>query len=287
MSPPAPRVPSPRTPAAGRELSPFIAVLWAFGALALLAALSFSLVAVSPGSDTDPASVGALTAIAFLCVTSLVLRVHLPGRSLADATGLRPTHPLLTLSGLLLGVTLHVPAESLRSAMERVSPTPDSILAQRALFLETSTTLELVVLLLAVACVAPLVEELFVRGALFGGITRAHGPVVAAGVTALTFVILHLFQWRSAPAVLLVGLVAGYLRAASGSLLPSLALHVAFNASTVVALTAGLASATRPLDLGEAVTGVGWGVVACLTFAAQWVANQSEAAARARGEDQK
>lgn len=84
---------------------------------------------------------------------------------------------------------------------------------------------------------APVVEELFYRGMLFR-ILSARLPVPwVVVVQAAVFATLHfqLLQW---PGLFVFGLVAGTLRARSGSLGAPIAAHAAFNAVTVVAIVA-------------------------------------------------
>ena len=91
----------------------------------------------------------------------------------------------------------------------------------------------LVILVAAVG--APLVEELFYRGFLLRGLERRFGPTPALWISSIVFAAVH-FQPLQFPALLIFGLVAGWLALRTGRLGPSWAAHVAFNAVTVIIL---------------------------------------------------
>ena len=112
---------------------------------------------------------------------------------------------------------------------------------------------------------------------------QARRPLAAALVTGLSFVLVHA-DLRHWPALALVSAALSFLRVASGSLLPSLALHVTFNAAGVLALALGAASATRPLEVPMVVTAMNW-LTACVILAFAVRASDHPAAARARAED--
>ena len=267
-----------------RDLSYAQAIIWSLGAYSMLIGLTVLTDWVRPGAATDIINVGAVEALTFMLGTLAVLRVHVPARPARGALGLRPTHPALALLGFGLGLTLQVPAGSLHQLVERFSPTPEALLRSQAALLSADTVPRLVALLAVTACVAPLVEELFFRGALFGTLCRSRPVVGAAGISAICFVMVH-GMWREWPALLVVSATLAYLRVASGAVLPCLALHVGFNTAAVVAIYSGFASVTRPLRFGWPVTVAGWLATVGLAYAVQQVAKRSAEAARARAED--
>jgi membrane protease YdiL (CAAX protease family) len=89
---------------------------------------------------------------------------------------------------------------------------------------------------LTVVC-APVVEELFFRGLLQRSLERRLRPVLAVGVASLVFASVH-FQLLQFLALAIFGAIAGTLAHRSGRLGPAIWAHVAFNATTVVALLA-------------------------------------------------
>lgn len=92
-------------------------------------------------------------------------------------------------------------------------------------------------LALAVVFVAPIVEELFFRGLLFGALLVRWGERVAIVGSSVFFGVTH-FQLLQLPALIAAGLCFAILRARTGALGPSIWAHVAFNTSTVILLLA-------------------------------------------------
>lgn len=88
-------------------------------------------------------------------------------------------------------------------------------------------------LILAAVVLAPLAEEVFFRGFVFGGLRRSLGFGGAALFSSALFAVLHM-MWVSSPPLFLVGLGAAIQYGRYRSLAAPLALHIAFNA---VALT--------------------------------------------------
>ncbi len=88
--------------------------------------------------------------------------------------------------------------------------------------------------------VAPFMEELVFRGVLFAFFERLAGLVFATMGTALLFGALHLQEywgaWNHAFLIFMVGFVLSFTRAKTGSLVPSVLLHIAYNATLVTAL---------------------------------------------------
>jgi membrane protease YdiL (CAAX protease family) len=96
-----------------------------------------------------------------------------------------------------------------------------------------------VLLALLVVCVAPVVEELVFRGVLLSGLARRMHVGWAVLVSAVIFGCVHLpdfrFAWYPVPALILVGLVAGWLRIRTRSLWPSITLHATNNLVAAIA----------------------------------------------------
>jgi membrane protease YdiL (CAAX protease family) len=88
--------------------------------------------------------------------------------------------------------------------------------------------------------VAPAIEELVFRGFLYPAVERKHGQVVAIGATSALFSGLHLSQYGSHWAILLllffVGAVLGLVRARTGSIKASTLVHASYNATFVVGM---------------------------------------------------
>ena len=100
--------------------------------------------------------------------------------------------------------------------------------------------------LLAVFALVPAVcEEMLFRGFLHSGLMRRlERPLSAVVAGAIVFGIFHLDPWRFVGVVVL-GLFLGYLRLATGSLLPAMAAHAANNIVSVSLAASGRLSDDR------------------------------------------
>jgi uncharacterized protein len=102
--------------------------------------------------------------------------------------------------------------------------------------------LEVVLMVLAVALLAPLTEELLFRGALLRSALRKTTPDRAVFITAAAFGLVHAIGDPSVgtlvalPAIMLLGVVSGYQAVRTGNLSRSVMLHIGFNALSVVLL---------------------------------------------------
>lgn len=268
----------------GRPLSFALAFVWTFACATLIIAGLQLLTALSPSAALDIVQLGLIQVLVFVSVIYGVLRVHAPDRTLTDGLGMRPTHPALLIFGLALGLALQIPAGSLALLIEQVAPTPPEVLAERAALLTTDRPAELAVMILVSACALPFVEELFFRGALFGGLRREHSALGAALVTALCFA-LSRPDIRSWPALLLLGGALSHLRMTSGSVVPCVALHVGFGAAELLALLLGISGPSSPLSVPWWAIVLGWLVAGGLGAMIQTIALQSDQAAAARQED--
>jgi membrane protease YdiL (CAAX protease family) len=82
---------------------------------------------------------------------------------------------------------------------------------------------------------APLLEEIIFRGFIFSALSDLYGWKAALPVTAVLFAALHVSQlrgnWPAVVVILLVGYVLTLARHLSNSLIPSVIIHTAYNAT--------------------------------------------------------
>ena len=90
-------------------------------------------------------------------------------------------------------------------------------------------------MLLLLAVVAPIVEELLFRGLLQGGLAARMDARLALALTSVAFAAVH-FQPVQFPGLVIAGLVFGGLALRAGRLGPAIVAHMAFNAFTVTLL---------------------------------------------------
>jgi membrane protease YdiL (CAAX protease family) len=129
---------------------------------------------------------------------------------------------LLGLSLSLLGTALNTP--KVKSPFENLGATPFSF----------------ALLALTAIVLAPVFEELFFRGFLQPLLSRTLGAVAGILITAALFGGLHApeysWAWQYAFCVSLAGIVFGYLRYRTNSIIPCTIMHGCFNALSVAAL---------------------------------------------------
>jgi hypothetical protein len=94
----------------------------------------------------------------------------------------------------------------------------------------------LVLLLLLIAVLAPIAEELFFRGMLYGWLRQQWGTGVAIIASAAIFAVLH-FIPLLIPALFFIGLVLALLREWSNSTIPCIILHMLQNGIVVIGMS--------------------------------------------------
>jgi uncharacterized protein len=93
---------------------------------------------------------------------------------------------------------------------------------------------------IAVVVFAPVFEECFFRGFLFVGLRQSVlGPIGTVIITALVFASLHALQYNiyGVVTVFALGIIFGFVRLKSGSLLSTILLHSAWNLLQLVAVS--------------------------------------------------
>jgi membrane protease YdiL (CAAX protease family) len=185
-----------------------------------LLAIGFVVLRFVPLQDMLPL-LGAFFAIGFLAV---VVAVAPLGRAAIPALGLRPANWKYIVFGALGTMALSVAVSQVGLQPEGMKQVLDIVRDLHQLALS----------LLLLAVLAPLVEELVFRGLLYGWLAGRWGKNVGWIVSSLAFAAAH-----TEPAhIILVfplGLLFGWLRKRTDSLLPSLVAHIANNGLALVA----------------------------------------------------
>lgn len=227
---------------------------WAFSALFLH--MLFTITAMSfRGEEKPSVFVEAFGQVfGYSVILFLMMRRYAPESSLRDFLAIRPTNVAVHPLAALLGVTVWFPLVWLLNVIVARYPMPESGLVDS--LAAGSPTRWLAVLFVGV--IGPIAEEVLCRGALVRpllaraatqspfsfasseaaesptspGIRRsAYGEVALISATLFTW--LHM-QWQLFPVLFVVALALGALRVASGSLIPGILLHVAFNSTAIV-----------------------------------------------------
>jgi membrane protease YdiL (CAAX protease family) len=107
--------------------------------------------------------------------------------------------------------------------------------------------------ILRVALVAPIVEESIFRGVILSGFLKNYRPGWAVFYAALLFALFHLNPWQF-PSAFLLGIILGWIRIRTGSLLACMTGHAVHN--TLVFLSVHYYLQLKDINLLQ--PGVGW-----------------------------
>jgi len=164
---------------------------------------------------------GAFFAIGLLAVAVAVAPL---GRAAPPALGLRPANWKYAVFGALGTLALSVAVSQLGIEPQGMKQVIEVVREPR----------QLIVSLLLLAVLAPLVEELVFRGLLYGWVAGRWGSVAAWIVSSLAFAAAH-YEPAHIVLVLPLGLLFGWLRRRTDSLLPSLFSHIVNNGFALLA----------------------------------------------------
>jgi hypothetical protein len=98
---------------------------------------------------------------------------------------------------------------------------------------------------IATVLMAPLAEEVFFRGFIFGGLIRPLGLFGAMAVSGFVFAIFHVTSVETLGVILpfgLIGMLFAWLYYRTGSLWPSVAAHLIFNSVSFIILASSAGS---------------------------------------------
>ncbi len=282
IGPPAlPSQPPPPREDAVQPMHVLAACLWVIGAT-----IAFYLIAgVVHGArgDTVPNQTAmiACQGCAYLLALFAILRFYGPDKSIAAFVGLRGTHAGFYLLAIVLGLSATFWTDWIYDQLARRHPREEPFRLVE-LFFEASPQAR-AAMAVAIAGAGPMIEELLFRGAIFAPMARAHRMTTVIAASAATFALVHQ-DWNALPPVFLLGLVLGYLRAASGSIVPSMLMHVVFNGVGVASFYAldKPPPPSAPDDLPRWLPPASFGVFALTLAATALLARHSQHAARAR-----
>ena len=157
------------------------------------------------------------------------------GRPVFRSLGWRSAGPnplLMIFGGVGLAFVISLGAAALQTPK---IPTPFDQL--------TKSKSDFAIFAVTAIAIAPIFEELFFRGFIQPLLSQTFGVIAGVLITAVLFGSLHLMEyawaWQYALFISLAGAVFGWLRARTGSIIPSTVMHGAFNAVSVVALAFG------------------------------------------------
>lgn len=172
----------------------------------------------------------------FICSTVFILYLgyRYSGLTFDKVFPLKGFNPALILAMLLTFEGLQYFLNEIGTQMDKVLPPP-------AWFMELFARLfdsDLGVWggILRVVIIAPIVEELIFRGVIMSGFMKNYKAAYAIFFSALLFALFHLNPWQF-PATFMLGLVLGWLRIRTGSILASIMGHAIHNGLVFLSVT--------------------------------------------------
>lgn len=292
-----------------RPMSAFGAFGWTFATLLVKDLLLVLAFLARESAKHDLVTLVFAQLVSTLLVLYFVLRVYAPEVSVRRFIAFRPTAVAFYPIAIVLGVGLSFSTDKLYELiLIRFPPSQDHSVS---LLLQSASPLRRIVNGVMVGLVGPIVEETFFRGALFvplrrfaerttllaptlpsapdDGPSSAQSPapprsrvrslIGAAIATAVLFTLTH-GEWQMFPPILLVGLLLGGLRAASGSMVPTVILHVVYNTTSVL-----MTFLAADMDVIPASWALGGAALALVGGALAYLVAKTERAAVARADE--
>lgn len=211
----------------GRPLTFLSAALWTVLALFLELFFVGMTEAGRPGAYLDMVSRTACEALAYSLVLFGILRLHEPDTSIRHVLAFRRPTVLAVLLAIAVGVALSLPAEWLDRLLEARFPRPEEEKEAYDRLFSVATLGSRIALVVTVVVLQPVFDELFYRGALFTSLRRTRGAESVVFATA-AFEALRSGAPRSMMILLVASLVLAWIRAATGSIVPSIMARMAY-----------------------------------------------------------
>ncbi|MBN2216728.1 MAG: CPBP family intramembrane metalloprotease [Pirellulales bacterium] len=217
-----------------RQPTPNVAMALSAGLLILVIKFFMSLAMPIPEGFWDLAKIALVTQLAMIAAPALIMTFMLtrsPGRTLLlDRASWRHV-PMALPAAVALAVAIHPVAIALDAALVKLYPMPEGaeILANLL-----GAAPSFLILLLVIAVVPPVCEEIAFRGFILSGLRHSGRKWRAIVIAAVFFGMTHgIFQQQINAALL--GVVIGYIAVQSGSLVPCIAYHMVHNALALAA----------------------------------------------------
>jgi len=246
-----------------RPLSFVAAALWTLLVAMLIALASGILESAHPGARSDVVTISVCKLFIYSLVFFALLRVHEPESSIRQVLALRRPPLVLLGLGAAVGAGLSPLAQwiSARIAVRYPpTPTPEESQAMERL-LSSETSAKRIALVVAFVVIMPACDELFFRGALFTPLKRGRRADAVVLATAAYDVLMGGPSGPQLAWLLPTVLAFSWMRATTGSVLPSLLARMAFFAVQVLPLVVRRETVTAVVPLPASVS-VGSGTLA-------------------------
>lgn len=247
---------SPSDDASGQPMTFLAAAMWTILVFLVEMFVAGMTEAGRAGAFVDIVSRTGCQALAYSVVFFAILRVHEPTSSIRHVLAVRRPAILAVLLCIVVGVAISLPSEWMGEVLEAKFPRPPEEKEAYDRLLSVATSGRRIALFVTVVLVQPIFDELFYRGALFTPLrrTRAAETVVVATAAFET-----LSSGTRAMMILLVAsLVFSWIRAATGSIFPSITARIAYMATGALPLILGreLPKPTAPWVAGSVVAAI-------------------------------
>jgi membrane protease YdiL (CAAX protease family) len=190
------------------------------------------------GAYLDIVSRTGCEALAYSIVFFGILRVHEPETSIRHVLALRRPSIVALFLAIAVGVALSLPAEWIDQILDARFPRSPQDQENLDRLFSVTTVGKRVGLITAVVVVQPIFDELFFRGALFTPLRRTRSAESVVLATA-AFEALRSGTPRSISILLVTSLVFAWVRAATGSIFPSIVARVSYMAVAAIPIVVG------------------------------------------------
>ncbi len=231
------------------RMGSFAAVLWILGITAVYIGAAIFLV---QGSGIESHVAGGFVQLGvYLGAVLLLRRAYMRDKPLRQVIALRRPPVLMCIAAVVIGATSNVWIEVLFEFFVERFPLPPGL--DQAGMDGTPSMPMLVIRMVQLALVIPFTEEMLFRGGLIRPLLVKRTWMEPLVITSLLFCMVHYMRWQFAVPILPLALCLGGLRISSGSLFPSVLLHMAFNGAALANLVVPHLSRyiTWPVFLGS------------------------------------
>jgi membrane protease YdiL (CAAX protease family) len=138
--------------------------------------------------------------------------------------------------GVLVWVSLGVTSNAIQELLKRLGVTQTQL--QDYTWVLKLAPAELALVVLAGAVFAPIAEEIFFRGIIFGQYYRSKGPLTAYAISSIVFATLH-FNVQAFLPLVAMGIILAFVYRVTGTLAPGIVAHGLNNGIAFLALYSG------------------------------------------------
>ncbi|NNE00272.1 MAG: CPBP family intramembrane metalloprotease [Pirellulaceae bacterium] len=215
-----------------RQTAATPAQAFACGAI-ILVALFFGKLAVTevPQDFAGIAKLVMLPQLVMILFPALIMATMLT-TSLRKSLRIRMPHWTVLPLSVLAGIVLHPLYTLMAKSISYLYPVSDQAAESMQPFVQQITSAPWTSVILLMAVVPAICEELAFRGFIFGGLLRRNGRFRAVLVTAVMFGISHGIVQQSIAATFM-GLLLGWIALRTGSVLPGILIHFTNNTLSV------------------------------------------------------